>query len=132
MSYPTIEKHLKEQGVTVETANDEQLHKAFMAAFKDSLSKGLAYVEELVAKLRTQQENGGNKAMIDLDPNSEEGKQFARLLGPDIPRQILEREYGVCFGFYNCCGGVTAPTREALKLSMQEQILKQDPNFVNC
>jgi hypothetical protein len=129
MSYPSIDKHLKKQGVDINTANDNQLHTAFINAFKEDLKLGWAKVKELVQKLNGKDEE---RVMLTLDPNSEEGKQFARLLGPDIPRKVLEDFFGVKFGFYNCCRGVVASDKESLQLSLKEQVEAQHPNFVDC
>ena len=129
MSYPSINRHLDGMNTTVDTATDDQLHAAFIAAFKEDLPLGFARVEELVAKLRTQ---GDDRVMLSLDPNSDEGKQYARLLGPDIPRQVLEQHFGCAFGFYNCCGGVAGDDKKKLKMTLQEQVAAQHPNFVDC
>ncbi len=128
MSYPSINRHVESQGVSLDTASEAQLASAFVAAFREDLPLGMARVDELVEKL----DDAGARAMLTLDPNSEEGKQFARLLGPDIPRKVLEDHYGVAFGFYNCCKGVTARERTGLQLSLREQIEAQHPNFVDC
>ena len=128
MSYPSINKHLETQNVTVDSATEAQMANAFLGAFKEDLSLGMARVEELVSKLNQT----GDRAMLTLDPNSDEGKQFARLLGPDVPRKILEEHFGLSFGFYNCCKGVVANSREDLKLTLREQIEAQHPNFVDC
>jgi hypothetical protein len=128
MSYPSIHAHLESQGATVDTATEAQLHNAFIAAFQSDLPLGWARVSELVTKLRDK----GERVMLSLDPNSDEGKQYARLLGPDIPRQVLEKHFGCAFGFYNCCGGVAADDKGKLKLTLREQIDAQHPNFVDC
>lgn len=132
MSYPSINRHLELMGTTVESANDDQMQAAFVAAFKEDLPLGWAKVTELVTRLKDTMNAGGERVMLSLAPNSDEGKQYARLLGPDIPRQVLERHFGVSFGFYNCCRGVAAEEKGKLKLSMREQIQAQHPNFVNC
>ena len=128
MSYPSINKHLADQNAVLETATDAQMNKAFVAAFYEDLSLGMAKVEELVAKMQDKDD----KVMLSLEPNSVEGKQFARLLGPDIPRQVLQDHFGIKFGFYNCCSGVAAPTTEKLNLTLREQIASQHPDFVDC
>jgi len=129
MSYPSIHTQLKRQGATPETATDAQMQTAFIGAFRNDLPLGFAKVKELVEKL-----TGGDqdRAMLSLDPKSPEGQQFTRLLGPDVPRQVLERHFGVAFGFYNCCGGVVAHNKGSLGMSMREQIEAQDPSFVDC
>jgi hypothetical protein len=128
MSYPSINRHLDARRISLETASDAELAKAFVAAFREDLPLGMARVEELVEKLDATRP----RAMVTLDPSSEEGKQFARLLGPDIPRRVLEDHYGVAFGFYNCCTGITARKKDGLKMTLREQVEAQDPNFVNC
>ncbi len=128
MSYPSINRHVEAQGVTLDTATDAQLAEAFVSAFKEDLPLGMGHVDALVGKL----DSAGDRAMLTLDPNSDEGKQFARLLGPDVPRQVLEDHYGVAFGFYNCCKGVVARKRDDLAMSLREQIEAQHPNFVDC
>lgn len=128
MSYPSINKHLETQGTTLEMATEEQLSSAFLSAFREDLSLGMAQVDNLVNKL----DEVGERAMLTLAPNSDEGKQFARLLGPDIPRKVLENHYGVSFGFYNCCKGVVAKNQNDLMLNMREQAEAQHPNFVDC
>jgi uncharacterized protein with NRDE domain len=128
MSYPSINRHLEARRISLETASDAELAQAFVAAFREDLPLGMARIDELVEKLDGTHE----RAMVTLDPNSQEGKQFARLLGPDIPRRVLEGYYGVAFGFYNCCKGVTAHKRDDLKMTLREQIEAQHPSFVDC
>jgi hypothetical protein len=128
MSYPSIHRHLEDQGVKLETASDVQLKGAFVAAFQTDLPLGFARVAELVGKLRSKQA----RVMLRLDPQSPEGQEFARLLAPDIPRQILEEHFDCAFGFYNCCNGIAAADKSGLKLSLREQIESQHPNFVDC
>jgi len=128
MSYPSIHQHLETQGATFENASEDQLRAAFIAAFQSDLPLGFNRVAELVEKLRTKQ----HRVMLSLDPKSDEGQEFARLLAPDIPREILEQHFDCAFGFYNCCNGVAAANRASLKLSLREQIETQHPNFVDC
>src|SRR5688572_30067476 len=128
MSYPSIHQHLHSQHATLETASEAQLRAAFIAAFKSDLPLGFARVRELVEKLRSKQ----HRVMLSLDPKSQEGQEFARLLAPDIPRQVLEQHFDCAFGFYNCCNGIAAADRGGLKLTLREQIAAQDPSFVDC
>jgi len=128
MSYPSVNKHLEAQGATLETASDAQMVSAFLAAFREDLPLGMTRVDELVSKTKST----GQRAMVTLNPNSDEGKQFSRLLGADIARQVLELHHGVSFGFYNCCKGMAAPTRDALEMTLREQIEAQHPHFVDC
>jgi hypothetical protein len=128
MSYPSIHRHLEAEGVSADMASDEQLGRAFIGAFHTDLPLGYAKVKELVEKMRDRQD----RAMLTLDPNSDEGAQFARLLAPDIPRKVLEDHFGCAFGFYNCCKGVAAPGREGLHMTLREQVDAQHPSFVDC
>lgn len=128
MSYPSVNKHLEAQGTTLDAASDAQMVSAFLAAFREDLPLGMTRVDELVGKTKST----GRRAMITLNPNSDEGKQFARLLGADITRQVLEQHHGVSFGFYNCCKGVAAFAKDDLKMTLREQIEAQHPHFVDC
>jgi hypothetical protein len=82
MSYPSVNKHLEAQGITPTAATDAQMAPAFLAAFREDLPFGMTRVDELVSKTKST----GQRAMVTLNPNSEEGKQFSRLLGADIGR----------------------------------------------
>lgn len=128
MSYPSVNRHLEIQGANLNTATEAQLASALLSAFEEDLSLGMAEVGKLIKKL----EETGDRAMHTLHPNSVEGKQFARLLAPDMPRQVLQEHFGVQFGFYNCCKGIVSHTHEGLQLSLREQIEAQHPNFVDC
>ncbi|MEM7621530.1 MAG: hypothetical protein AAF228_13990 [Pseudomonadota bacterium] len=128
MSYPSIHHHLEKLGATIDNASDSQLRQAFISAFHTDLPRGFAKMSELVNKMRDRKD----RAMLTLDPNSEEGKQFARLMAPDIPRNVLEDHFDCAFGFYNCCKGVAAPKRQDLRMTLKEQIDAQHPSFVDC
>ena len=129
MSYPSIHAQLEEQGVTPESATDAQMQNAFIGAFKEDLPLGFAKVQELVLKLHHSDKR---RVMLSIDPTSPEGQQFARLLGPDIPRRVVESHFEVAFGFYNCCTGVVSADRSALCMSAREQVMVQHPRFVDC
>lgn len=135
MSYPSLDKHLRDEGVFLERVLvgddtvDEALHRAYIRAFKEDLPKGFSHVSDLVAAFRNAE---SDRVTITLDPSSEGGRQFVRLLGFDMPRMTLERYFGCAFGLYNCCKGVVAADREGLRLSLREQAFSQDPTFVDC
>jgi hypothetical protein len=59
MSRPSVNKHLEAQGATLETASEARMASAFLAAS---------------GKTRCT----GQRAMVTLNPNSDEGKQFSR------------------------------------------------------
>ena len=129
MSYPSIHAQLERQGATPETATDDQMQAAFIGAFQEDLPLGFAMVKQLVDKLHSGDKK---RVMLSLDPKSPEGQQYTRLLGPDIPRQVLERHFNVALGLYNCCGGVASGDKTKLGMTMREQIEAQHPNFVDC
>ncbi len=58
--------------------------------------------------------------MLTLDPNSEDGKEFTRLMASDLSREVLEDHFDCALGFYNGFKGVAAPTRDALKKSVPQ------------
>lgn len=128
MSYPSINQVLKERNLTLETAPEIELESALIEAFQRDLPLGYKRVEELVAK----QKANGDRAMLDADSKTDEAKQFIRLLGATIPRQILEKHFDVKLAFYNCHKGVAAANEDGLRLSAREQIQAQDPAFIDC
>jgi hypothetical protein len=128
MSCPSVNKHLEAQGATLETASEARMASAFLAAFRQDLPLGMPRVGELAGKTKCT----GQRAMVTLNPNSDEGEQFSRLLGVDIARRVLEVHHGVSFGFYNCRKGVAALTKDDLKMTLREQTEAQHPNFVDC
>ncbi|MDJ0945048.1 MAG: hypothetical protein QNJ30_16390 [Kiloniellales bacterium] len=73
MSDPSIYRPLDSQVATVDTASDDLLRKAFIGAFHTDLPPGYAKVKGPVEKMCDRKD----RAMLALDPNSEEGKQFA-------------------------------------------------------
>lgn len=128
MSYPSITTILKERNLSVETANEAQLEAALLEAFQRDLPLGYKRVEALVAK----QKANGDRAMMDADSKTDEAKQFIRLLGADVPRRVLENHFGVKLAFYNCHKGVAANDPKSLQITAREQILAQDPQFIDC
>ena len=122
MSYPSIAAVLKERHVDLDTANNGELEGVLREAFRRNLPNGMSYLETLAAQIKQT----GQRLLQPEDPNSLVGKQLIRLLGTDVARGIVERELGVAFGLYNCCGVVAAPTKEALAMNMREQIFLQN------
>jgi len=122
MSYPSIAAVLEERHVDLDTAPHAELEGVLLEAFRRNLPNGMSYLKTAAAWVKET----GQRLLGPEDPNSPLGKQLIRLLGTDIARGIVEREFGVAFGLYNCCGVVAAPTHEALAMSMREQILLQN------
>jgi len=122
MSYPSITAVLKERHVDLDTASYTELEGVLLEAFRRNLPIGISYLQQVAARVK----QAGRRVLEPEDPNSSLGKQLIRLLGTDVARGIVEREFGVAFGLYNCCGVVAAPTREALVMNMREQILLQN------
>jgi len=131
MSYPSVIAHLEKMGVSPETASEDQLHWALLGACRDDLPLGFDHVRELVERFHAGNEK---RDQLELDPLSPGGQQLARLLGvgADAARPVLEKHFGVCFGFYNCCRALVAENRDDLAMSVREQIKCQDPAMVDC
>ena len=146
MSYPSLVRCLREEGVSfdgdaggvrlespvldVASGEDvEPLLRAYVKTFKEDLPKGFSHVTSLVSTLCGGEED---RSIITLDPSSEDGKQFVRLLGFDVPRVILESHFNCAFGLYNCCTGVAAFNRAGLRLSLREQASFQGSEFLDC
>lgn len=119
---------LKERNLNIETAREPELEAALIEAFQRDLPLGFKRVEALVQK---QQQNG-SRAMMDADSSTDEAKQFIRLFASDVAKKALENHFGVKLAFYNCHKGFAAPSTEDLKISAREQILSQDPSFIDC
>jgi len=116
MSYPSI-KEVDATALSVEEQKD-----VLWDAFQKDLPLGIQFLTEEAGKVRAN----GERSLVANDPNSPLGKQVIRLLGTDIARSICEEKLGVAFGFYNCCGSVTAPSKGELKMSYLEQIQLQN------
>lgn len=130
MSFGSADRHLKEMGVTNETANDNQREEALWKAFWEELPAGMAYLENLV-----KQAHEKGDMVIGMEDHTEDTiKDCQRLIGNSIPRQILEKRWGVPFESYNCHYPATAPTRDKLKMTMQVQIDLQNGRMasVHC
>lgn len=128
MSYPSITSILNERALNLQTASESELESALIEAFKRDLPLGFARVEALVKK---QKENG-TRAMMDADSKTDEAKQFIRLFASDVAKRALENHFGVKLAFYNCHKGVAANNHENLQITAREQILSQDPSFIDC
>lgn len=122
MSYPSITAVLEERHVDLESANNVQLEAVLLEAFRRNLPEGMSYLRQVATRVK----RSGARLLQPEDPNSTVGKQLIRLLGTDVARDIVQREFGIAFGLYNCCGVVAAPTKEALAMSMREQIMLQN------
>jgi len=122
MSYPSITAVLDERRINLDTATQTELEGVLLEAFRRNLPNGMSYLKTVAARVK----QNGHRLLEPKDPNSPLGKQLIRLLGTDVARGIVEREFNIAFGLYNCCGVVAAPTREILAMNMREQILLQN------
>ena len=129
MSFPSVQAHLEEQGVThVMDANEEQLHQALIGAFRDDLPQGMVFLREQSDEAHST----CDRVLRIEDPSSDLGQQIARLCGSDIARRHLEQELDVAIGFYNCCTSVVAPNRSQLRITEQEQIMLQNGQLAHA
>jgi len=125
MSHPSVKKHLKAQGATGMRRPDG-------FGFPGGVPRGPPARHDPCGRTGRQDKSTRQRARVTVNPNSDEGKQFSRLLGADIARRVFEVHHGVSYGFYNCCQGVAVPTRDALEMTLRERIEAQRPNFVDC
>jgi len=101
---------------------------AFLAAFREDLPLGITRVDELAGKTKST----GLRAMATLNPNSDEGKQFSRLLGADIPRRVLELHHGVSFGSTTAVRAWRHLPCTPLEMTLRKQIEAHHSKFVDC
>jgi len=118
MSYPSI---------TGSTPED------FLAAFRHDLMLGMTAISTIVAEAKS----GLVRGPRNFEPLSDVGKQIIRLMGADVPRNILEQHHGVRFLFLNCCAPVVYLENEAFP-TFEEQMQMQFDNqngvtvYANC
>lgn len=146
MSFPSALAGLEIQGVTPETANEEQAKMALIRAIQKDTADGYTYLCGIVSAFKERAEdavshvrqfiNGDGRASevlraewlpsgglkVDVDPNSKLGGQVMRLLGTDAARDTLEEHFGMSFALANCCGGITGGDKKQTKFSVAEQI----------
>lgn len=130
MSFSSADAFLLEMGVTNETANDDQREEALWKAFWKELPEGMAYLKNLAEQALQK----GDMA-LGLEGHTEQTiKDCQRLVGNTVPRQILEKRFGVPFESYNCHYPLAAPTRDKLRVTMKTQIDLQNGNLssVHC
>lgn len=128
MSYPSIASIVHEMGLSLESANPEELKEALWRALSTDLSTGITYLQTVATECLTQ----GVRLLKVEDPNSVLGKQLIRLLGTDVARQLCSERLGVAFGFYNCCSPVIAPAANMLNLSILEQVQLQNGDLAHA
>lgn len=122
MSFGSADTFLQEMGTTNATATDDQREEALWKAFWKELPDGMAYLKNLAEQAK--QKDG---MALGIDGHTEQTiKDCQRLIGNTIPRQILEKRFGVPFESYNCHYPITAPTRAQLKVTMETQINLQN------
>lgn len=130
MSFSSADAYLKEMGVTNETANDNQREEALWKAFWNELPDGMNFLKNLSDKAKSE-----DRMVIGLEGHTEKTiKDCQRLCGNTIPRQILEKRFGVALESFNCHYPVMAPDRASLHVTMQTQIDLQNGNLssVHC
>lgn len=126
MSYPSAAGLLQAKGLTIANATPEQLQDVLWEAFHTHLPLGVNYLEAFANRVKTT----GQRVLQVEDPNTDLGRQLARLLGTDIARPVCEAKLGIALGLYNCCAPVGAPDHAGLRMTMQEQITLQ--TSANC
>jgi hypothetical protein len=130
MSFSSAERFLRDMGVTNETATDEQRKSALLSAFRNELPRGFSFLEKLATRAKNE-----NKPVMELDGYDDElVAQLTRLTGHTVPRELLEEEFGVGLGSYNCHYPVASPPGTKPKLSLKMQIDLQNGQLasVDC
>ena len=130
MSFPSVAATLARQGVTVDQATEQQQATALLEAFTADLPLGMAFLDQLAGEVR----HSHSRQLRIENPSSAVGRQLIRLVGADIPRQLLEQHYGIALGLYNCCAIAAAPTSDRLQMTLTEQIKLQngDLAYADC
>jgi hypothetical protein len=81
---------------------------------------GLQHAEYVLRK-----ETIGEGAAVDFTPDSDVGRQIARLM-TDVARPLMERHIGLCLGFANCCKVIVSPKQEDVRFTIADQIRWQE------
>lgn len=58
-----------------------------------------------------------HRVMLTLDPESQEGQEFARLFAPDIRRQVLADHFDRAFGSTTAAKALPGTTESGLKMT---------------
>ena len=128
MSLPSVSTVLVSKGLSLDTATEDQLQSVIIEAVREDLPAGYANIKRMVDELH----KGSSRIRYTLDPISEAGKQFIRLLASDAVRRVLERHFRVRLGFYNCCTGIVVRENGVLKMTLREQVALQSPDSLDC
>ncbi len=129
MSLPSVSTVLVSKGLSLDTATEDQLQSVIIEAVQEDLPVGYANIERMVNELH---QGASRRVRYTLDPISEAGKQFIRLLASDAVRRVLERHFRVRLGFYNCCTGIVVRENGVLKMTLREQVALQSPDSLDC
>lgn len=130
MSFSSADRFLTEMGVTNETATDTQRKAALLQAFRHELPRGYAFLEKLANRAKAE----GEPVMELEGYDPELVAQLTRLTGHTVPRELLEEEFGVGLGSYNCHYPVASPPGTKPRLSLKTQIDLQNGQLasVDC
>jgi hypothetical protein len=124
MSFPSCIPIAQSKGYVVGEMKHEQAEEVLLEAYQIDTPLGFNALANLVERMK----NSGEKLLEKFDPNSELGKQVARLVGTHVQHKILEDYFGVQFFFYNCCNvecvplGVESHACPGRQIMMQETI----------
>lgn len=118
MSFPSAKEIMQKRGLSLDALQEDQAREILLEAYKKDVPLGFNRIKRLVEKVKKT----GSAVLDRCDPNSEEGKQVARLMGPDIQREILSAHFGVDFQFYNCCVTNVLPKGSTSSISAVTQI----------
>lgn len=100
MSFPSAHTRLISMGTTIETATEKEARAALLYAMEHDTPEGFAALRDLSQRINNSEDN--TVVTQGYDPNSEVGRQVARMM-TDVCRPIIEEHFGVGFTFLNCC-----------------------------
>lgn len=87
----------------------------------DYIRTNLTHRDQSAAQAVLRFEPRGQGFKVDFDPNSPLAKEIGRLF-TDVTRGLIEKEFGMHFGFANCCGVIASKNKDDVKFSAQDQI----------
>ncbi|HWR48047.1 MAG TPA: SCO5389 family protein [Pseudonocardiaceae bacterium] len=106
--------------------------------FVDCIRESLPYAWWMVERLAKELDATGAPCVQNLEvpPDDAAWGEVFRLVGSDAMRGTVQRRFGVCMAFQNCCKiglfRLDATKEYEAFISPRAQLLNQDPSLLNC
>jgi hypothetical protein len=106
--------------------------------FVDCIRESLPYAWSMVERLAKELDVTGAPSVQNLEvpPDDAAWGEVFRLVGSDAMRGTVQRRFGVCMAFQNCCKiglfRLDATKEYEAFISPRAQLLNQDPSLLNC